>query len=368
MNNSPLSFIIRNLFWIVPLALILSLWDYTFPILFKIVLAFLIMIILNPIVNKIERLLHNRLLSIGIVFTLLVIGLIILIQSIWPIVYSEALAMSSLFSMDTFYNLIDKTDYLAKSILPVSLYNIVQNTLHSFDEAFSSLWQIVLNDVQSTISHAGLLVLAVGSLILSTIFVLVFAFFLLLDGQRFKKVFIRAIPNPYFEMTLKILDRISHQIGAYIRGQLLAAFSVGILSIIGLYLLQWITGIYIPYTIIIGCIAGASNLIPFIGPIMGMIPAIIIYLISAQQVGLSFLHVVFIVSTFGIVQLLDNIVVSPIIMSGSVGLHPMLVIILIMVGGTIAGPIGMLFVVPVVAIIKVVVEELMWGFKNYKYL
>ncbi len=326
------------------------------------------MIILNPIVNKIERLLHNRLLSIGIVFSLFVIGLVILVKSIWPILYDEAIAMSTLFSMETFHSLIEKIETLAKSILPVSMYGTIQNMLHSFDEAFSSLWQIILNDVQSTISHAGTLVLAVGSLILSTIFILVFTFFLLLDGQLFKKMFIGAIPNRYFEMTLKILDRISHQIGAYIRGQLLAAFSVGILSIIGLYLLQWITGIYIPYTIIIGCIAGASNLIPFIGPIMGMIPAIIIYLISDQPTGLSFLHVLLIMSSFGIVQLLDNILVSPIIMSGSVGLHPMLVIILIMVGGSIAGPIGMLFVVPVVAIIKVVVEELMWGFKNYRYL
>ena len=101
---------------------------------------------------------------------------------------------------------------------------------------------------------------------------------------------------------------------------------------------------------------------------MGMIPAIIIYLITDQTFGLSFLYVILIIGTFAIVQLLDNILISPIIMAGSVGLHPMMVIILIMIGGAMAGPIGMLFVIPVAAIIKVIIEELMWGFKNYRYL
>lgn len=69
---------------------------------------------------------------------------------------------------------------------------------------------------------------------------------------------------------------------------------------------------------------------------------------------------------FGIVQLIDNLIVSPIIMSGSVGIHPMFVIIFVLLGGAMAGPLGMLFAVPVVAIIKVIIVELQWGFKHYK--
>ena len=101
---------------------------------------------------------------------------------------------------------------------------------------------------------------------------------------------------------------------------------------------------------------------------MGMIPAIVIYLVSDQVVPVQFIYVLGIISVFAIVQLIDNIIVSPIIMSGSVGLHPMFVIIFVMVGGAIAGPLGMLFAVPIAAILKVIIEELKWGFKHYKFL
>jgi predicted PurR-regulated permease PerM len=142
---------------------------------------------------------------------------------------------------------------------------------------------------------------------------------------------------------------------------------VGITSVMGLYILQWITGINIPYTYIIGCIAGLSNLIPFIGPIIGMLSAVVVYLVSEQVVPVELIYIFGIMGIFGIVQLIDNLIVSPIIMSGSVGLHPMFIIIFVLVGGAVAGPLGMLFSIPIAAIIKVIVEELRWGFKHYKF-
>jgi predicted PurR-regulated permease PerM len=155
-----------------------------------------------------------------------------------------------------------------------------------------------------------------------------------------------------------MLEKISNQIHAYIRGQLLAGTSVAITSIIGLYLLQWITGISIPYTFLIGIAAGLFNLIPFIGPVMGMIPAIIIYLVMEQTIPIHIIYVLLIIGVFVIVQLIDNLVMTPYIMGGSVGLHPMLVIILILLGASVSGILGMLFVVPITAILKVIVAEL----------
>ena len=155
-----------------------------------------------------------------------------------------------------------------------------------------------------------------------------------------------------------MLEKTSNQIHSYIRGQFLAGTSVAITSIIGLYILQWITGISIPYTFLIGIAAGLFNLIPFIGPIMGMIPAIIIYLVTDQSVPIHIIYVLFIIGLFAIVQLIDNLVMSPYIMGSSVGLHPMLVIILVLLGASVSGILGMLFVVPIAAILKVIVEEL----------
>jgi predicted PurR-regulated permease PerM len=368
MISSPFGTFIRNLFWLVPLVITIGLWEFTSPILFKLVLAFIGMIILNPVVNWIESIIHKRGLSVLVVLISVLIIFILLINLIWPILSRQAVDIQSMLTMDTFTNLIVKIEIISKELLPEYLFLKIQALLVSMDSALGDIWRIVMADIHSMISKAGNLILAVGSLVMSLIFILVFLVFLLLDGQNFKRAFIHAIPNSYFEMTMKILDKISDSISAYIRGQLLAALSVCITSIIGLYFLQWITGINIPYTYIIGCVAGLSNLIPFIGPIIGMLTAVIVYLVSEQVVPVQFIYVFSIMGIFGIVQLIDNLIVSPIIMSGSVGLHPMFVIIIVLLGGGMAGPLGMLFAVPVAAIIKVIVVELQWGFKHYKFL
>ena len=180
----------------------------------------------------------------------------------------------------------------------------------------------------------------------------------LLEGKKFIHVFLHAVPGEYYGTAKRMLEKTSNQIHVYIRGQLIAATSVAVTSIIGLYILQWISGIYIPYTFLVGITAGLFNLIPFIGPVMGMIPSIILYLATDQTVPIHILYVLFIMGVFAIVQLIDNLVMSPYIMGSSVGLHPMLVIILVLLGASVSGILGMLFVVPIAAILKVIVEEL----------
>jgi putative permease len=367
VKSSPLSTFIRNLFWIVPLVITISLWNFTSPIIFQLVLAFIGMIILNPVVSWVESIIQKRLLSVFLVLGFIIIIFIFALNFIGPKLNRQAVDIQSILTMDTFSNLIIKLEVILKDLLPEFLFVKTQALLFSMDSALSNIWQIIMTDIHGMISKAGNIVFAVGSFVMSLIFILVFLVFLLLDGQNFKRAFIHAIPNQYFEMTMKILDRISDSISAYIRGQLLAALSVGITSVMGLYILQWITGINIPYTYIIGCVAGLSNLIPFIGPIIGMLSAVVVYLVSEQVVPVELIYIFGIMGIFGIVQLIDNLIVSPIIMSGSVGLHPMFIIIFVLVGGAVAGPLGMLFSVPIAAIIKVIVEELRWGFKHYKF-
>ena len=150
----------------------------------------------------------------------------------------------------------------------------------------------------------------------------------------------------------------------------MAGFIVGALSIIGLNILCSVTDMQHDYIILVGVLAGLFNLIPFVGPMIGGILAILFFLITGQADGfeLQYYHILFIMFTFGSVQLIDNFISSPLIISDSVGLHPMFVIIVVMIGGSIMGPLGMIISVPIAAILKVIVEELIWGFKNYRYL
>ena len=189
-----------------------------------------------------------------------------------------------------------------------------------------------------------------------------FTIFFLIEGENFKRLFLDSIPKDKYDMIKNMLKKITIQIHSYIRGQLLASSVVSITSIIGLFTLQWITGIKIPYTIIIGIFAGLCNLIPFIGPIMGMIPAITIYLISEQIIPINIIFVFLIILVFAIVQLIDNLIVSPQVMGSSIGIHPMLVIIIVLLGSSIGGILGMLFAIPITAVLKVIIQELMTTF------
>ena len=99
-------------------------------------------------------------------------------------------------------------------------------------------------------------------------------------------------------------------------------------------------------------------------PIAGMIPAVIVYLVTDQTMPIHFIYVLFVMLVFALVQLIDNLLVSPYIMGGSVGLHPILVIILVLLGASVGGILGMLFVIPIAAILKVVLGEFVSNLKK----
>jgi len=221
-----------------------------------------------------------------------------------------------------------------------------------------------LSHIKSLIGGVGFLAFALGSAFLSLLIIIVFMIVFLLEGEKFTHAFLHSVPVKYYGTAKRMLEKTSHQIHAYIRGQLIAASSVTITSIIGLYILQWITGISIPYTILIGLSAGLFNLVPFIGPVIGMIPAVILYLITDQAMPIHILYIFLIIAIFVIVQLIDNLVVSPYIMSGIVGLHPILIIILVLLGASMGGILGMLFAVPIASILKVILNELATSIKK----
>jgi len=318
---------------------------------------------LHPVVRQIEKVTGNHNWSVMLVISLLLVFLIILSGSLFPIIGKQIAALQSSLSMETLAKFQTKLTLVLESILPSFLLNIYNDVMTHLDSAFSEIWATGLSHIKSFIGGAGSLAFALGSAFLSFLIIVVFMVIFLLDGKKFTFAFLHAVPGEHYGTAKRMLDKISLQIQAYIRGQLIAATSVGITSIIGLYILQW-TGISIPYTILIGIGAGLFNLIPFVGPIAGMIPALILYLVTDQTMPIHIIYVLLIIMVFAIVQLIDNLVVSPYIMGGSVGLHPILVIILVLLGASVGGILGMLFVIPIAAILKVVLGEFVINLKK----
>ena len=170
-----------------------------------------------------------------------------------------------------------------------------------------------------------------------------------------KKAFIHLVPNRYFEMTLTVIHKIDQQLGWYLRGQFTEAFVVGLLSVVALWLLD------VQYFIIIGIFAGLANMIPYVGPVAGAIPAIVVTGINGDKP----IKILYIIVAFVIVQLIDNVVVQPFVLSKSVHLHPLIIVFAVLIGGQFFGLLGMLLAVPVAGIIKVTSSELYHGIRKF---
>ena len=369
-----ISSLVENLFWLLPLVIIFTLIDYIYSIFLVLTIGYIIYLILDPIVCRLERIIQIRSLSVLIVLSIFITPIYFGISSLVNLISNE---YDNIYELLTDENEQITLEKLTNQVKPKVLAVVPSAYESNVDDFFTDLnseeksedrkeWGQTLFNFQNTVYIFSVVI----NVLMYIIITFAFTCTLLMSAQKFKKSFIHLVPNRYFEMSLKIIDRISAQISSYVRGTLTAAIIVGILSIIGLEILCMATGMQHDYIIIVGIIAGLFNLIPFIGPMIGGIAGILFFMISGQPDGfeLQYYHILFIMMTFASVQLFDNFVSYPLISSSTVGMHPMFVIIVVLIGGSILGPFGMIISVPMAATLKVIVEELMWGFKNYRYL
>lgn len=182
-------------------------------------------------------------------------------------------------------------------------------------------------------------------------------FFLLRDGRALKKNIISTMPNRYFEFTLNLLHKADLQLGYYLRGKMLDALIVGIIATIIFWLLN------VDFYIVVGIIAGLTNIIPYLGPILGGTIAVIVSIVtegntdSALAVALA----------FSILQLIDNTVLQPLIIAKNVKLHPITVVLGVLIGGKFFGVLGLLLAVPTVGMIKIIIAETRRNLHLYQF-
>ena len=182
------------------------------------------------------------------------------------------------------------------------------------------------------------------------------AFFLLREGHNIRRGLVELVPNAYFELCLNLLHQIDGQIGGYIRGLILATSVVGTLSVLGLTLIG------VPYALPVGLVAGLANMIPFLGPLIGIVAASIVALATGGGFGMVG-HVLIV---FLAIQMIDNVLIQPIVLAKSVDLHPLVVLSVVLIGGQLMGLVGMLVAVPLTGILKVGGYTVFQGIRGYR--
>lgn len=175
-----------------------------------------------------------------------------------------------------------------------------------------------------------------------------FLYFFFVESENVSRRIFKAVPNSIFEKSYVLFSQFNMKFGEYMIAKFIEATILGTSVAIGLYLIGF------PNPFILGFVAGVTNILPYIGPVIGIVPAIIVGLISKDP-NISMLGMFLV---YSIANLIDMVLVFPLLVSKIVNLHPIVVVVSVIIGSQLAGITGMIVVIPFVAFFKLLFIEI----------
>lgn len=289
-------------------------------LIYSLFLAFILMSTLKPIVNFLEKKRFPRTLAAISVLILTLASSIFIFAFVFPPLIKEI------------FIFVQNLPKLLKSLAPTlaAVFNF-----ESISQFFPELTQNAFGLVSSLFSNYVFLI--------SVIF---FSFYFLLDERLFEKFIRSFFIGKTADNIVNIFYKAEKRMSAWMWGQLILMTVIGTISFIGLSILG------VRYAFPLAVIAGLFEVIPFIGPVSSAIPAFVVAAPVSWILGLSVLVLYF------IIQQLENNLIVPLVMQKAVGLHPIVTLIALAIGGKLGGILGIILSVPLALIIETVVAEL----------
>ena len=301
-------------------------------------LAYILSLSLTPFVNWLMRFKLSKTTSTVIVFIVLIFGLGIPLVNVIPNLSMEVQELQySIPQIERF--LIAQFDVVREFIRAKTGHEIAEGYIFQF-----------LSTVET---WTGELVVKLPNY-LATLFewiflVPFFTFFIIRDSDSFKKTMMSFTPNSIFERFYYVMHVFNRQLGDYFFAKFVEAVIVGGIITAGLFLMS------VNYAVILGFIAGLTNIVPYVGPLLGVIPAFILVI---SEYGLSSQTMGAVLILYTVANVVDIFFVFPFLVSKIVNLHPMIVAISVIVGSHYMGITGMVISIPVVAAIKLIITEI----------
>lgn len=334
-------------------------------------IGFTLAYILNPLVKLFARLKIPRSVSVIIIYLILInlilLGSLLISQVVVELgsfvsLLPKALADIFSFASNTPQWLSDKLSAVSSSLAKFGLNDnsadIAKNMQEQATIILENSFTAINQQLEEILKRGPNLVISGASSIISTtlqgILIIITSAYFLYDYPKFIANSKRIVPVRWRGLYQDISFKLDKAVGGYFRGQLLISFALGIFIYIGL------TIIGIPLALAITFLAVIFNLVPYLGPIIGVTPAILLgFTISPTKALLAV--VVFIVAN----QLEGN-VLAPFILSKSTNLHPVTVLLSILAGAGLFGLIGALFAVPIVAFFKLIIDDYLLNTSAYQ--
>lgn len=306
--------------------LLLFLWFLYFirEIILQFFVALLIMTILDPSVTRLSRLKVPRAFSVLFVYILVFAVFGVVIAGVVPAVVSQSTEFAN-----------NLPGYLASLGVGGALSEQITGQL------ISQLGSLPGQIVKVSIS--------VFSNLINVFTVLIFAFYLLLSRNKLDSQLGSFFGEDYKKKAGRLIDMLERRLGGWARGELALMALVGIFSYIGLLILG------IPFALPLAILAGLFEIIPYLGPILAGIPAVIIGLSLSPLMGLAVLALYF------LIQQVENYVFVPKVMEKSAGVNPIITLVALVIGLKIAGVIGAVISIPIVITIQLLSEEYLFS-------
>lgn len=305
--------------------------------------------ITNPLVTFLEKKLKIKrifgiLITLFLLFGLLTIGVIYLL----PILINQ---LSSLINstQGLYWEIQSFVNQLSKNPLFKSLN--IQSTIQQLNLSYVDILQNILNGVTNSL---GSVVSAVVNTIMILIMTPIFLVYFLVDGQKLLPMLERTVLKRDKLNISKLLTNLNTTVARYISGISIDALLIGTLAFIGYSVIG------LKYALVFAIFSALANLIPYVGPSIGLIPMLITYAFTDPQKMLVALIYML------IVQQIDGNILYPRIVGGVMKVHPITIMVLLLLSSNIYGIMGMIVAIPTYSILKEIVKFLANLYDNHK--
>lgn len=316
-----------------------------------IILAGFLFYMLNPIVNLIMKIKISpkknisRTWAVSLVFILLVAVIAFLAVAFIPKLIEQVTTLLGHFpeSATATKNLVQRwlnqiNDQ--KFVKELDLTSITDKIEQNITNYANSIFKGLTNGVGSIVSAAT-------NVVIIAITTPVVLFYMLKDGYKLAPNIKKFLPESSRDQIMELLEKMSDTLSRYIGGQMIECLFVGTFTAVGYFIIG------LDYALLLGFIAGICNIIPYLGPYIGILPALAVSLSSG-----SWMSVIYNIIVVLVVQQIDGNFVYPNVIGKSLQIHPLTIIIILLAAGNIAGIAGMILAIPLYAVVKVVVSYL----------
>jgi predicted PurR-regulated permease PerM len=274
----------------------------------------------------------------GVFFVLLVTGIVLLLS--WTV--------SNVDSWQTLFG-----HYLEGGL------RLARNTARMLEQRSNLLERVHLSDTVDTQfaaytenfaqTHLAGFVVSIGAWLPSLLLAPFLTYFFLRDGRRFKRFLARAVPNAFFERTLYLLHEVDQTARRYFQGLIQLTLIDTAMLAFGL----WIIGVSSP--LVLGAIAAVLAWVPILGSIVG---CVLVVLVASTDAPTQPLVAYSAIGVFVAVRLLDDFIFMPATLGRSLRLHPLVTVLMIFIGGSVAGVAGLMLVLPLMGVVMVIGKTL----------